>query len=374
MSKCNVCGELKMRLVFNQSAPCVSSVKSLVDSDMEVLHCQVCNHVQANNNIDLNTFYDVDYEISLDSDEHDQLHQDAKGNFVERTKLQAQILLNELSHKSDQKILEFGCGKASTLRHLNSMLNIDPYVFDVSDSYRKFWDTWITHDNQSTYSLPCKWNSKFDAICLHYVLEHVESPVDILRDLKSFLAPGGIVYISVPNFHKNIGDLFVVDHIQKFTSQSLEKLANLAGYSIKKISDKMLDSAWVAVLTAENIPSEATLFSQRNIDETQKFLSFGKEVLRAVDNLTITGNVAIFGAGFYGTLIASSQKENIVCFLDNNIHLSNSNLLDLPVYLPENCPDEVETVIFAVNPEHAAKIIRANSDKLSSNVKVKTFI
>ena len=77
--------------------------------------------------------------------------------------------------------------------------------------------------------------------------------VDILRDLKSFLAPGGIVYISVPNFHKNIGDLFVVDHIQKFTSQSLEKLANLAGYSIKKISDKMLDSAWVAVLTAENI-------------------------------------------------------------------------------------------------------------------------
>jgi len=41
----------------------------------------------------------------------------------------------------------------------------------------------------------------FDTIILGHVLEHVEDPVGVLRRVRGWLAPGGVVCASVPNAH-----------------------------------------------------------------------------------------------------------------------------------------------------------------------------
>ena len=370
MSNCNVCGNSEMQIVFKKSAPCVSSVKTILETDMQVIHCGACNHVQAINNVDLQKFYDVDYEISLDSDDHDQLHLDTEGNFIERTKLQAQILMTKMDAKTNPKVLEFGCGKATTLKHLSEMMEIQPYVFDVSDSYRKSWDVWINRANQATYSLPNEWKSKFDVICLHYVLEHVAKPVEVLRQIKPFLAVGGMIYLSVPNFQKNIGDLFVVDHINKFTKESLEQLASKAGYSLDTISDDNLDSAWIVVLSINKRAEIKTSGLADPYINTLGILSHGTKILEQVEKLTVGPKTAIFGAGFYGALLANSKSKNIKCFLDNNIHLQDTKLYGFPVYAPSRCPDEIETVIFALNPKHVKSIISENKHLFHPNVRL----
>jgi FlaA1/EpsC-like NDP-sugar epimerase len=70
-------------------------------------------------------------------------------------------------------------------------------------------------------------------------------------------------------------------------------------------------------------------------------------------------NVAIYGAGFYGTYIFShiKQKANVVCFVDQNCHLQGTNLLGIPILSPDNIPTNIDSLYVGLNPKYAQKII-----------------
>jgi 2-polyprenyl-3-methyl-5-hydroxy-6-metoxy-1,4-benzoquinol methylase len=48
-------------------------------------------------------------------------------------------------------------------------------------------------------------DEKFDTIILNHVLEHIENPVSLLKKIKTWMSPGGVLIIGVPNaksFHR----------------------------------------------------------------------------------------------------------------------------------------------------------------------------
>ena len=48
-------------------------------------------------------------------------------------------------------------------------------------------------------------DEKFDTIILNHVLEHIEKPVSLLKKIKTWMSPGGVLIIGVPNaksFHR----------------------------------------------------------------------------------------------------------------------------------------------------------------------------
>ena len=370
MSFCQICNSDNLKRIFKQSSPCVTSIKTLLETEMQVYHCNSCNHVQVKNSIDLADFYDKSYDISLDSDNFDQLHKDSSGEYIERTKLQAKVLSSNILETKNLKVLEFGSGKATTLRHLTKICNVDPYVFDISDSYKKYWDKWVPRANQSTYKLPEIWENKFDIICLHYVLEHVSNPVNILKDLSRFLNKTGVIYFCVPDFFQNLGDLYVVDHINKFTSESIDELATASNYKIQKKSESELDNAWLCIFKPKKENHRNSHVTKDSILNTRIYLERNKSILNEIEKKHYGDKFAIFGAGFYGTLLASLKEKKVVCFLDNNIHLQDKNLLGKPVYSPDSCPDEVDTVVFAVNPSKQKEILEDNISKFSPNKKL----
>lgn len=369
MSTCRVCASENLKKVLRQESPCVTSIKTLVDTGMQVYHCNFCNHVQVENSIDLANFYDDAYDISLESINHDQLHKDETGQYVDRTKLQSKILAYNIPIKKNNfKVLEFGSGKGTTLKHLTKICDVDPYVFDVSKSYESYWDKWVPKANQSTYKLPKIWKNKFDMICMHYVLEHVPDPVKILKDLSQYLNKNGVIYFCVPDFHQNMGDLFVVDHINKFTSESLDELARVAGYEIQKKSRNELDNAYLCILRPGKREVRGLRTKTDSILKTQKFIENNKLTLSAISKKDYGERFAVFGAGFYGTLLASLKEKHVECFLDNNIHLQGENLLGKPIYAPDNCPNEIRTIVFAVNPSKLQEILDANIEKFSPGI------
>jgi 2-polyprenyl-3-methyl-5-hydroxy-6-metoxy-1,4-benzoquinol methylase len=88
---------------------------------------------------------------------------------------------------------------------------------------------------------------KLDVIVMGFVLEHVDDPETILRRYRSFLAPGGRIYVAVPNaksLNRRIGlELGLIDdiyslntndvalgHQRQFCRQTLRELVERAGY------------------------------------------------------------------------------------------------------------------------------------------------
>ena len=75
---------------------------------------------------------------------------------------------------------------------------------------------------------------RFDLIRLNHVLEHLNDPVKYLAMVRTWLAPGGVLYVEVPNIEedcrvKSRGNLFHYGHIWNFNPWTLRAVAGLAG-------------------------------------------------------------------------------------------------------------------------------------------------
>jgi 2-polyprenyl-3-methyl-5-hydroxy-6-metoxy-1,4-benzoquinol methylase len=86
-------------------------------------------------------------------------------------------------------------------------------------------------------------NSRFDLALLIHVLEHVEDPVGLLKNIRQLLDPGGILFIDLPNLtrfaiNRSIrkGGFFWGEypphHLTFWSRASLSKALEAAGYSV----------------------------------------------------------------------------------------------------------------------------------------------
>lgn len=110
-------------------------------------------------------------------------------------------------------------------------------------------------------------DERFDCIVMGFVLEHVEDPGVVLARYRRFLAPGGSVFVTVPNaeaLHRRIGhaagllpdmrQLSEADlkfgHRRYFTLATLKQLAVDAGYDVVCAEGIMLKPVTTSQLEA----------------------------------------------------------------------------------------------------------------------------
>ncbi len=364
---CRICAAKIGEPDYKAPAPSITSTSTTVPFELDVSICLTCGHVQCSELDELDSYYDTDYQISLSSNDHDQLYEVVDGRKVFRTEKQCDLVCSFVKLTSGMAILDYGAAKAATLRKIcNARAGLRPHVFDVSNSYAAHWQGWLEPAACATYELPSEWSQRFDVVTAHFVLEHVAEPLAILRQIKGVLKPGGRLFMSVPNVLANIGDLLVADHINHFTPNSLRVALAKTGFEIEVCEDGAFRGAFVVVARAreENsieLDGGATSDPEeiRSLIAIADFWTDASARIARAARMHTGERCAIYGAGFYGSFITTRLEADteIACFVDRNPHLLCRPHFGRPVVAPENLPLDVSVVYVGLNPAHARSIL-----------------
>lgn len=367
MTVCRVCETHIAKASYEASAPALTSMMAFIDIPTLAFVCDDCGHAQCADLPDIETFYDTTYRISLESDDHDQIFAvAADGSPIYRTDHQAAIGLRLLDLPQGASILDYGAGKATTLRKMCvARPDLRPHVFDVSRDYMPAWDGWVAGEDQATYTVPEAWVGRFDAIISHFVIEHVAEPVAFLKTLRGLLAPGGRVLLSMPDVAANPGDMTVADHLNHFSRASLKRALQLSGFALEAIDSDAFPGAFFAVALRSEEPVAISGDRKEIVTAAAKakeICDFWKQATKRLDGAAkqFSGKrAAVYGSGFYGSWICSRIEADVDFrfFLDQNPKLQGSTHFNRPVLAPANLDVDVDVVFVGLNPLKARAAI-----------------
>ena len=99
------------------------------------------------------------------------------------------------------------------------------------------------------HGIPKAIDDKFDYVILSHILEHLVHPEKLLGDIKSVLAPNGLIAIALPNvlfYHNRLrfilgnfdytdGGIMDETHVRFYTFASGAKLLEASGYRLEKV-------------------------------------------------------------------------------------------------------------------------------------------
>jgi SAM-dependent methyltransferase len=135
-----------------------------------------------------------------------------------------------------ERVLDFGCGFGQFLE-MCRLFGLEAHGVDRSHARR----------SEATVQIHAELDEvpgTFDAITMFEVLEHLDSPLAILKALRSRLRPGGIMIVEVPDTsgvngivdRESYQKIHPLDHINAFTPASLVNIMSRIG--LKPIDKK----------------------------------------------------------------------------------------------------------------------------------------
>jgi 2-polyprenyl-3-methyl-5-hydroxy-6-metoxy-1,4-benzoquinol methylase len=236
--QCISCGGVLFDVVF-----------TALDSDMGkkpflITECNSCDLVRTEpvlTDDELNKYYDIQY-FGSDKAKFSSLAETLTRFF---SYLRARSILSRINRNplflhtnSSPKILDIGCGRGNLLKALKQLkcdcCGIERTEFPVDTSLKNIR---IYKEKLEDISFA---ESLFDAVVIWHVLEHVDNPVETLREASRILKPGGIIAIAVPNFGSFQARLFreswfhldLPRHRYHFTQHTLLRLLDKNGFKI----------------------------------------------------------------------------------------------------------------------------------------------
>ena len=166
-------------------------------------------------------------------------------------KYMARRRFNTLKSLPAGRLLEVGCGVGYFLRAASSKFSV--IGIDNSDSVvRKAREIAPQASVLCTESLP---EGSFDVICGFHVFEHLTDPVGFAAVVREKLTADGHFYIRIPNRSSSWGRVqgekfYLEGHCSHFSSASLRKALELAGFRHIDIRTDSFAGRWLTTLAA----------------------------------------------------------------------------------------------------------------------------
>lgn len=147
---------------------------------------------------------------------------------------------------ANDKVLEYGVGNTWNLINITCLEKTGYDIF-IDKSFYQSGINLLTDKNQ----IPTNY---FDKIICHHVLEHVENPIEILSEIKTYLNKNGSLVCYVPyrekdKWGKTFNSKDKNQHLYSWNIQTFCMLLVRAGFIIKSSKVKQTGfDRWVAVL------------------------------------------------------------------------------------------------------------------------------
>ncbi|MCD6472788.1 methyltransferase domain-containing protein [Candidatus Aerophobetes bacterium] len=196
------------------------------------------------------------------------------------------------------------------------------------------------------------YSKKFDIITCISVLEHLLNPKIIVKKIFKLLAKDGYLFLEIPNSLTpsiKISEFYSFEHLCGFTLNNLQYLLNLEGFKIIAI-DNATSIPNLRIIArkgrriVKNIPPKSDYLKIIDVVNEYKLkrTAFENEIKERLKNV-FDGNchnkIAVYGAGNHTIQLLNTinflNKNNILCFLDSNIHKQGNQFLGKPVLAPE---------------------------------------
>jgi cyclopropane fatty-acyl-phospholipid synthase-like methyltransferase len=349
----------------------VTSLSKVYNSSTIVYLNSDIGHLQTKELDNLKEYYDSQYEIFNQSDEDDVLYAVVNGKQVFRQQHQIDTLLSKIKIDDGTKVLDYGCAKGTVMKRLLSRSStIEPYLFDISQMYVHLWNKFLPPEQYASYQLPDDWQNKFDVVTSFFAFEHAANPVREISNIRNSLKSGGLFYCVVPNIFDNHGDFIVADHVHHYSEISLRYMFAKAGFKTIEVDTESHFAAFIIIgqkTDSESLDYEIPSTHLVNINQQYSDLAnFWKDLklsIQEFERLQDSNLSAIYGAGVYGSFIATCLKDidSIKYFVDRNPLLIGKEMMGKPIVHPDELSLHIDTIYIGLNPKIARTAI-ANID------------
>jgi 2-polyprenyl-3-methyl-5-hydroxy-6-metoxy-1,4-benzoquinol methylase len=219
-----------------------------------------------------------------------------------------------------RKLLDVGCGDGQLLKTAQKE-GWDPMGIDLSEPAIRLCRKASLPASKTDFFDEVLDPQRFDAIVMSELLEHVPAPQRFLKRAEELLRPGGVLYLTTPNFgslgRRMLGAHWSVvhpEHIGYFERDSLKAmLRDWTGLRAIKIeANNIAPSTFVAWLRSITKQSQQTSVSESHrqsragIDQQLRRKIQSSRSLRASKRIV---NHVVSRAGIGDTLVAWLRKQ-----------------------------------------------------------------
>ena len=255
------------------------------------------------------------------------------------------------------KALDVGCGTGGTLKALSKRGGWRLYGLETDSKNLPFLAPIEGFENLYTCAI-ADLPERFDLVTMVHALEHFPEPLATMRQLHDKIAPGGRLFVEVPNAEANPFDYLIADHMMHFTASSLSGLAAQAGFAID-----CLTSAWVTKelsLTARPSSKGSPVFSMeaasQAADHVRSQINWLQRFVETAQKAAArSSNFGLFGTSIAATWLCGVLGDAVSFFVEEDPNRVGRSYLGRPVIRPgEVRPGSV--VFLALVPEIAVHI------------------
>lgn len=286
ISVCTSCGS------DNKNSKKIMSKRE--DEYLTIFKCSFCDNVYLSE-------YESGFNESLYSYYNNSLNKAEDEVYGDLNTQRIVQLLNILKKETKGlRILDVGCGVGGIVKVANT-LGWDALGIDVSKEAVEIAEKFNVNVKKIDFFSPKIQSKSKDVVIMSELIEHVPNPVDFLLRAEEILVPGGILYMTTPNWNsldrkilKEKWNAIHSEHLTYFTVQTLSKMfdkhTNLECKNIKTSNMSVQLIQKIARLKqSEDKGSSVNNVARKHIEKSKLLKSF-KSVVNYFLLLTNTGS------------------------------------------------------------------------------------